>query len=202
MATNGELMSMSNGTYKFTKLINNNNLTNINLYESVYDDQIVNNALLDKIRKRSKFGKTWNDLAKISRTLLNEKRTLILSDHQEKGQLQRCLDTIQKSIKVTSLQSMVDRLESITRQSGLKFTALTSTNPKESNFLNVFLSSDSFYVEIIFEPSGYVNDVKVAHQSDPVSCPILTKVVRDADFVELNKHLNGFLEIYKLNVDK
>lgn len=40
-------------------------------------------------------------------------------DSVEKSQHQKCLDTLQHCIKVTSLQSMVERLESLTRQLGL-----------------------------------------------------------------------------------
>ena len=39
-------------------------------------------------------------------------------DSVERNQLQKCLDILQHSIKVTSLQGMVERLESVTRQLG------------------------------------------------------------------------------------
>jgi hypothetical protein len=39
-------------------------------------------------------------------------------DSMERNQLQKCLDILQHSIKVTSLQGMVERLESVTRQLG------------------------------------------------------------------------------------
>ena len=191
MATNGDLILISNGVDKFAKLKNSNN------YE--LNDKIVNNALLDKIRKRSKqTNKTWNDLAKLSRTFLNEKRSF-LNDQHDKTKLQHCLDTIQKSIKITSLQSMIERLETITRQLGLKLMTIDKVSNQ-----NVFISSEMFYVEVILDSnSGYVNDVKIAHsQSEPLSCAELTKVLRDADFVEFNKHLNGLIAIYKLNADK
>jgi len=196
MATNGELIF--NGTDKLitstAKLINPPNYNDDKLGEEARQ-----NALLDKIRKRSKQSKNWLDLAKLSRTFLNEKRLPTINDQQEKSQLQRCLDTIQKSIKVTSLQSMIERLETITRQLGLKFMSI---NQVESSDKNVFISSDMFYVEVNLNLSGYVNDVKIAHSSDAVSCAELIKVLRDADFVEFNKHLNGLIEIYRLSADK
>lgn len=188
--TNGDLMA--NGTDKLasTKLIGGST-----------DDEAtaIHNVLLEKIKKRSKQSKTWNDLAKLSRTFLNEKRHPIITDQQEKSQLQRCLDTIQKSIKVTSLQSMIERLETITRQLGLKFMSI---NLVDSSGKNVFISSEMFYVEVNLNSSGFVNDVKIAHGSDAISCAELTKVLREADFVEFNKHLNGLIEIYRLSADK
>lgn len=53
---------------------------------------------------------------------LQDKRFAI--DSVEKNQLQKCLDTLQHSIKVTSLQSMVERLESLTRQLGYLFLSI------------------------------------------------------------------------------
>lgn len=50
---------------------------------------------------------------------MQDKRFAI--DSIEKNQLQKCLDTLQHSIKVTSFQSMVERLESLARQLGLVF---------------------------------------------------------------------------------
>lgn len=39
-------------------------------------------------------------------------------DGVERIQLQKCLDTLQNSIRVTTLSGMVERLESISRQLG------------------------------------------------------------------------------------
>ncbi|RWS30138.1 mediator of RNA polymerase II transcription subunit 1-like protein [Leptotrombidium deliense] len=154
--------------------------------------------VMTKIRRKSNQLKSWPELVKLTRSSLYEKRHIFVNDSNEKSQIQRCLDTIQKSIKVVSLQSMMERLESITRQLGLKFT----TGPLGKG-VNVFISSDMFYVEVELEPgSGYVVDVKIAHQTDPVSCEELTTVLRNADFVEFSNHLDGLSAIYQLNADK
>lgn len=47
---------------------------------------------------------------------LQEKR--YNNDSVEKLQYQKCLDLLQTNMKVTSLQSMLERLESISRQAG------------------------------------------------------------------------------------
>lgn len=49
-------------------------------------------------------------------TSLQEKR--YGNDTIEKSQYQKCLDLLQTNMRVTSLQSMLERLESISRQSG------------------------------------------------------------------------------------
>lgn len=54
----------------------------------------------------------------INSIFLNFQDKRFAIDSVEKNQLQKCLDTLQHSIKVTSLQSMVERLESLSRQLG------------------------------------------------------------------------------------
>ena len=56
--------------------------------------------------------------------LLQEKRYPV--DGVERIQLQKCLDTLQNSIRVTTLSGMVERLESISRQLGLVFCVFLS----------------------------------------------------------------------------
>lgn len=154
------------------------------------------NSIMDKIRSRANQYKVWPEIMKLSKAAMTEKRGLI-NDAGERNQIERCLDTIQKNIKITSLQSMVERLETITRQVGLKFIAgATETD--------VFITSDMFYVEVILEPAvGYVTDVKIAHaQADPVSCQELAQVLRDGDFSEFTRNLEGLSAIYQLTADK
>ncbi|XP_022238572.1 mediator of RNA polymerase II transcription subunit 1-like isoform X1 [Limulus polyphemus] len=150
-------------------------------------------SLMEKLRVKANHYKQWADMSKALRMAVMDKRHVM--DNVERNQLQKCLDTIQKSIKVTSLQSMVERLESITRQQGLKFTAGPSG-------MDCFISSDMFYVEVLLENTGEVKDVKIAHHGDPVSCPELSKVLRQGNFGEFTSHLEGLSAIYQLNADK
>lgn len=90
--------------------------------------------LMEKLRSKASQYKSFAETAKTVRMtllvgyevysflnffngfFLQEKRYPL--DSVEKNQHQKCLDTLQHSIKVTSLQSMVERLESLTRQLG------------------------------------------------------------------------------------
>lgn len=150
-------------------------------------------VLMERLRSKALHFKSWTENAKALRMALMDKRHIL--DSTERIQLQKCLDTLQKSIKVTSLQSMVERLESISRQLGLKFTAGPSGT-------DCFISSDMFYVEVLLESTGTVKDVKIAHHGDPVSCPELSEVLSKWDFAEFTKHLEGLSAIYQLNADK
>ena len=77
-------------------------------------------------------------------------------DQGDRQHLQKCLDTLQQSIKVSSLQSMVERLEMVSRQLGLKFTPGATGN-------EWFISSDMFYLELLIDQSGMVQEVKIQH---------------------------------------
>lgn len=169
----------------------NTNLCNVSEVNGEMEKEDPLENLMEKLRTKATHYKSWNDMTKAIR--MADKRHLI--DNIERNQLQKCLDTIQKSIKVTSLQSMTERLESITRQQGLKFTL-------EPNNSECYISSDMFYIKIVLEANGEVKDTKIAHHGDPLSCSELTKVLRSGDFSEFTKHLEGLSAIYQLNADK
>lgn len=126
--------------------------------------------------------------------LFQDKRYAL--DSVEKSQHQKCLDTLQHSIKVTSLQSMIERLESLTRQLGLKFTQPSS--------VELFISSDMFYLEIVLDQSGAVKDVKVHHEGklEQQSCSELVNCLSLGDFADFTAQLEGFASIYQLNAEK
>ena len=151
-------------------------------------------VLMEKIRKKAVQYKGWPELIKITKNTLVDKRSPLVSDSSERSQVERALDTMQRNIKVTGLESMVERLETVTRQLGLKFTDAGE---------DVFISCDMFYVEVkLARETGYVNDVMIAHQADPVSCDELTIVLRNSDFAEFSRHLEGISAIYQPVVDK
>jgi len=52
---------------------------------------------------------------------------------------------------------MVEKLEMVTRQQGLKFTPGTTGN-------EWFISSDMFYLELVIDTTGVVQEVKIQHE--------------------------------------
>lgn len=149
--------------------------------------------LMEKLRSKASQCKSLQEISKNVRMTLLEKR--YASDSVEKSQHQKCLDTLQHSIKVTSLQSMVERLESLTRQLGLKFVVEPS---------GVFISSDMFYLEIVLGSSGSVEDVKIHHEGkkEQQSCIELVSSLSKGDFSDFTAQLEGFTAIYQLNAEK
>ena len=118
-------------------------------------------------------------------------------DAVEKQTLQQALDNLQNNIQIKNRSHLVERLESITRRSLLKFTDNANTS-------SLFISSDMFYLEILLDPlSGKVNDVKVHHEcsSNSESDIHLVEVLRKADFIDFTQHLEGFQSIYQLNAE-
>ncbi|XP_057655941.1 mediator of RNA polymerase II transcription subunit 1 [Diorhabda carinulata] len=149
--------------------------------------------LMEKLRSKASQCKSLQEISKNVRMTLLEKR--YASDSVEKSQHQKCLDTLQHCIKVTSLQSMVERLESLTRQLGLKFVVEPS---------GVFISSDMFYLEIVLGATGSVEDVKIHHEGkkEQQSCTELVNCLSKGDFSDFTAQLEGFTSIYQLNAEK
>ncbi|XP_012531022.2 mediator of RNA polymerase II transcription subunit 1 [Monomorium pharaonis] len=152
--------------------------------------------LMEKLRSKASTFKPLVETAKNMRMAMLDKRFAI--DSIEKNQLQKCLDTLQHSIKVTSFQSMVERLESLARQLGLKF--MMSGPPGTE----IFISSDMFFLEVLLEPSGLVRDVKIHHEgkTEQQSCEALASALSRGDFVDFTTQLEGLASIYQLNADK
>ncbi|XP_060521486.1 mediator of RNA polymerase II transcription subunit 1 [Cylas formicarius] len=149
--------------------------------------------LMEKLRSKAAQFKPLPEISKNVRMTLLEKRYAL--DSVEKSQHQKCLDTLQHSIKVKCLQSMIERLESLTRQLGLRFVVEST---------GVFIFSDMFYLEIVLEASGVVKDVKIHHEgkAEPQSCAELVACLSRGDFADFTAQLEGFVSIYQLNAEK
>lgn len=172
--------------------------------------EAMSSLLMDKLYSKANQMKSWNDISKSIKQSILEKKPII-TDNNDRFQLQRCLDTIQKNIEVKSIQSLVERLESICRQLKLKFCL---------NNNDCFVYSDMYYVEIKLDiDSGRVIDCKVdQHQPETKvsalvankhnltivlqSCPELVDVLQRGDFAEFTKHLEGLSAIYQIDTDQ
>lgn len=148
--------------------------------------------MMERLRSKSAQYKTLPETSKAIRMTMLDKRYAL--DAVEKANLQKCLDNMQYCIKVTTRQGLVERLESLSRQLGLKFM--------DDND-NLFISSDMFYLEIILDSSGTVHDVKVHHECkiEQQSCSELVSCLLKGDFVDFTNQLEGLTSIYQLNAD-
>ncbi|XP_059350773.1 mediator of RNA polymerase II transcription subunit 1-like isoform X3 [Daphnia carinata] len=150
--------------------------------------------LMEKLRHKTSH-LNLTDSAKTFRMTILEKR--YNNDTVEKLQYQKCLDLLQTNMKVTSLQSMLERLESISRQAGLKFTA-------DGSGRAFFISSDMFYLEVIVEQGGSVCEVHIQHEgkSEPQTCNEIAVCLNSGNFSKFTNHLQGLCAIYQVSADK
>lgn len=151
--------------------------------------------LMEKLRSKTSQFKNLTETSKGVRMALLDKRWGI--DSADRMILQKCLDSLQHCIKVSSLQSLIERLECLSRQLGLKFVVGTSG-------VNLFISSDMFYLEILVESSGTVKDVKIHHEGkiEQQSCEELVLCISRGDFADFTAQLEGLTAVYQLNAEK
>ncbi|CAH0585806.1 unnamed protein product [Chrysodeixis includens] len=151
--------------------------------------------LMEKLRSKTSQFKNLTETSKGVRLALLDKRWGI--DSADRMILQKCLDSLQHCIKVSSLQSLIERLECLSRQLGLKFVVGTSG-------VNLFISSDMFYLEILVESSGSVKDVKIHHEGkiEQQSCEELVACISRGDFADFTAQLEGLTAVYQLNAEK
>ncbi|CAG4956180.1 unnamed protein product [Colias eurytheme] len=151
--------------------------------------------LMEKLRSKTSQFKNLSETSKAVRMALLDKRWAV--DSADRMILQKCLDSLQHCIKVTSLQSLIERLECLSRQQELKFVVGTSG-------VNLFISSDMFYLEILVESCGSVKDVKIHHEGkiEQQSCEELVQCIARGDFSDFTAHLEGLTAVYQLNAEK
>ena len=90
-----------------------------------------------------------------------DKRAILVPDASERAQVEKCLDTIQRNIKVTGLRSMIERLETITRQLGLKFTAGPTGKDTSLYCLESDLSTLARLQSYVSEPVNIIHKTPV-----------------------------------------
>ncbi|KAG7492268.1 hypothetical protein MATL_G00012610 [Megalops atlanticus] len=150
------------------------------------------NALLERLHAKHNASRPWQETSKVVRQAMEKRGVINAAGHQL---LLTCLETLQRALKVSSLPSMTDRLESIARQNGLG----SHLSPSGTE---CYITSDMFYVEVQLDAGGQLVDVKVAHHGEnPASCPELVQHLREKNFEEFSKHLKGLVNLYKLPGD-
>ncbi|CAH2048555.1 unnamed protein product, partial [Iphiclides podalirius] len=151
--------------------------------------------LMEKLRSKTSQYKNLSETSKAVRMAMLDKRWAV--DSADRQILQKCLDSLQHCIKVRSLQSLIERLECLSRQLGLKFVVGTSG-------VNLFISSDMFYLEILVESSGSVKDVKIHHEGkiEQQSCEEMVACIMRGDFADFTAQLEGLTAVYQLNAEK
>lgn len=151
--------------------------------------------LMERLRGRCSQHKSWTDSMKAIRlAIANDKR--LPAEALEKSSLQNCLDKLHRAMKITNQQSLIERLDLISRQLGMIFT------PPSHLENQVVLSSDMFKVVILLEGQSGIKDVRVGHQDSPSSCEDMVEALSSGNFEEFVSHLQGLLSIYSIQGDR
>ncbi|KAH9413464.1 Mediator of RNA polymerase II transcription subunit 1 [Dermatophagoides pteronyssinus] len=150
--------------------------------------------LMQKLHSKRNEQRSWSDLSRSVKQFLMDKRSISMDERQ---QLQKSLDTMQKNIEVRSIATMLERLETICRQLNLKFAAKMHAS-------QCFIYSSIYYVEIKFnQEKESVDDCQISHNDKPpMVCTELIDVLNRRDFFEFTKHLEGLAAIYKIKADR
>ncbi|XP_038128567.1 mediator of RNA polymerase II transcription subunit 1 [Cyprinodon tularosa] len=149
-------------------------------------------ALLERLHAKHNASRPWEGTFNVVRQAMEKRGVMNEAGHQL---LLNCLETLQKALKVSSLPSMTDRLESIARQNMLG----SHLSPTKTE---CYITSDMFYVEVQLDAGGQLVDVKVAHQGEnPTSCPELSQHLSEKNFEAFSKHLKGLVDLYRLPGD-
>ncbi|XP_031439814.1 mediator of RNA polymerase II transcription subunit 1-like isoform X3 [Clupea harengus] len=111
--------------------------------------------------------KPWKETFQLVRRCMGRSNP----DPKSSKLLSGCLQRLQKALNVSSLSTMVSRLEIIAKQRGLG----SHLSPTETA---CYLTADLFYLEVLLKPDGGVEDVKVAlHGEPPLSSALLLQLL-------------------------
>ncbi|XP_043082616.1 mediator of RNA polymerase II transcription subunit 1 isoform X2 [Puntigrus tetrazona] len=141
---------------------------------------------------KSKYAdKSWNETVQLVRRCVEKTK----GDGRVCEPVAKCLQKINEALNVSSLTSMVSRLEMIAKQRGLG----SHMSPTETV---CYLTADLFYLEVVLLPAGNVEDVRVAHHGDaPVSSPSLLQLLRLKKFQEFSLKLDDLASFYNIPGD-
>ncbi|XP_074754288.1 mediator of RNA polymerase II transcription subunit 1-like [Athene noctua] len=108
------------------------------------------------------------------------------------GPLLSCMEKLQRTLYAKSLFSVMNRLESLSKQKGLN----THISPSGTA---CYITSSMFYIEVQLEKDGKVIDVKVAHLGEaPEVCDDLAQHLRMKNYEAFGKILEDLSNLYQI----
>ncbi|XP_031439813.1 mediator of RNA polymerase II transcription subunit 1-like isoform X2 [Clupea harengus] len=135
--------------------------------------------------------KPWKETFQLVRRCMGRSNP----DPKSSKLLSGCLQRLQKALNVSSLSTMVSRLEIIAKQRGLG----SHLSPTETA---CYLTADLFYLEVLLKPDGGVEDVKVAlHGEPPLSSALLLQLLRQKKFEDFSAKLCDLSSLYNIPGD-
>ncbi|NXS54488.1 MED1 polymerase, partial [Brachypteracias leptosomus] len=153
---------------------------------------ISTNDLMEQLHLKYK-QKPWTETLKLVHFCMDKPLRRPVSNVPD-GPLQSCMEKIQRTLNAKSLFSVMNRLESVSKQKGLN----THVSPSGTA---CYITSNMFYIEVQLEKDGTVIDVKLAHLGEaPVVKLIFSQLFlfdRMKNYDAFGKILEDLLNLYQ-----
>ncbi|NXH72966.1 MED1 polymerase, partial [Hydrobates tethys] len=152
---------------------------------------ISTNALMEQLRLKYQ-QKPWTETLKLVHFCMDKPLQRPVSNAPD-GPLLSCMEKIQRTLNAKSLFSVMNRLESLSKQKGLNAHVSPSGTA-------CYITSDMFYIEVQLEKDGKVTDVKLAHLGEaPVVCDDLVQHLRMKNYDAFGKSLEDLSSLYQIS---
>ncbi|NXO52565.1 MED1 polymerase, partial [Aramus guarauna] len=154
---------------------------------------ISTNALMERLRLKYQH-KPWSETLKLVHFCMDKPRRQSGSSAPD-GPLISCMEKIERKLSAKSLFSVMNRLESLSKQKGLNAHVSPSGTA-------CYITSTMFYIEVQLEKDGKVIDVKLAHFGEaPVVCDDLMQHLRMKNYDAFGKILEDLSSLYQIPGD-
>ncbi|NWX84152.1 MED1 polymerase, partial [Nothoprocta pentlandii] len=162
---------------------------------------IPTNALMEKLHLKYE-QKPWAETLKLVHFCMDKPPRRPVSNPVA-GPLLSCMEKIRRTLNAKSLFSVMNRLESLSKQKGLN----SHVSPSGTA---CYITSDMFYIEVQLEKDGKVMDVKLAHLGEapvvklifcsslPYGLPHGLQLSRQKDYNAFGKILEDLSNIYQI----
>ncbi|KFQ96735.1 Mediator of RNA polymerase II transcription subunit 1, partial [Nipponia nippon] len=151
---------------------------------------ISTDALMEQLRLKYQ-QKPWTETLKLVHFCMDKPLRRPISNAAG-DPLLSCMEKIQRTLNAKSLFSVMNRLESLSKQKGLNVHASPSGTA-------CYITSNMFYIEVQLEKDGNVMDVKLAHLGEaPVVCDDLVQHLRMKNYDAFGKILEDLSNLYQI----
>ncbi|OPJ89247.1 mediator of RNA polymerase II transcription subunit 1-like [Patagioenas fasciata monilis] len=151
---------------------------------------ISTNALMEQLYLKYQ-QKPWTETQKLVHFCMDKPLQQPVSNAPD-SPLLSCMEKIQRTLNAKSLFSVMNRLESLSKQKGLNAHVSPSGTA-------CYITSNMFYIEVQLEKDGNVIDVKLAHLGEaPVVCDDLVQHLRMKNYDAFGKILEDLSNLYQI----
>ncbi|NXC41980.1 MED1 polymerase, partial [Penelope pileata] len=148
------------------------------------------NALMERLYLKYQ-QRPWTETLKLVHFCMDKPLRCPVSNAPD-GPLLSCMEKLQRSLNDKSLFSVMNRLESLSKQKGLN----SHVGPSGTV---CYITSNMFYIEVQLEKDGNVLDAKLAHLGEaPVACDDLVQHLRMKNYDAFGKILEDLSNLYRI----